>query len=175
MKKLCAVIAFLFTVTMSSCAVTSEGSAAGQNETGVNGPQTDPVNAHIMLLGSYADSYGGAYVEDGKHYLLVTCDPDTMGETADLIRGQGYILKKVVYTYAELEMACEEINQLFQSQEVPSELRESVTSWSIRQKENCISVIVVSQNGADGMLLDLLGFEPEIIKFVYVDQKPETL
>ena len=75
MKKLWALIAVLFLVTMSSCAVTSEGSGAGQNETGVKEPQTDPMNAHIMLLGSYADSYGGAYVEDGKHYLLATCDP----------------------------------------------------------------------------------------------------
>ena len=40
MKKLWALIAVLFLVTMSSCAVTSEGSGAGQNETGVNGPQT---------------------------------------------------------------------------------------------------------------------------------------
>lgn len=175
MKKLCAVIVFLFLVTMSSCTVTFERGAAGQNETGVIGSQTDPVNAHIMLLGSYADSYGGAYVEDGKHYLLVTCDPDSMGETAASIRGQGYILNRVTFSYAELKSACEDINVRFASEEVPEELRQAVTSWAIHQKNNCILISVVSENNIEDAMQEFLRCDPQMIVIEYRQRKPEAL
>lgn len=52
----------------------------------------------------YPDYYGGAYIEEGKLYLMVTCDPeDVREEITDVTGNSEIILRECDYSYSELQ------------------------------------------------------------------------
>ena len=52
----------------------------------------------------FPDYYGGAYIEDGKLYLLVTCDPTHVcEEITDVTGNSEIILRECDYSYSELQ------------------------------------------------------------------------
>lgn len=58
----------------------------------------------------YPDYYGGAYIENMKLYILVTCDPKSVKDDIILITGKDTSFKHVEYSYKRL---CEYKDQIW--------------------------------------------------------------
>ncbi len=66
--------------------------------------------------GKYPDYYGGAYIEENRLVLLVTCDPSEVSQEIAIITGNDDIeIKRVENSFGELEAVKNRLSEIIQS------------------------------------------------------------
>lgn len=123
----------------------------------------------------YPDNYGGSYIDsDGIFVVTKTSSQTSRGaDFAQCLSASGsYIVKTVSFSYNELASLKSSIDETYMHfQDNPSlfsedqaELLNSITSFYISQKENCVVVGISSlDNGKTTTFYDMFGSSPAYI------------